>query len=40
MEKPDNILEVCDLKVWFPVRKGVFGLTDAQFEDLKAKGAI
>jgi len=27
MEKPDNILEVRDLKVWFPVRKGVFGLT-------------
>ena len=26
MEKADNILEVRDLKVWFPVRKGVFGL--------------
>ena len=27
MEKADNILEVRDLKVWFPVRKGIFGLT-------------
>lgn len=27
MESNDNILEVRDLKVWFPIRKGVFGRT-------------
>ncbi|MBQ6136378.1 MAG: ABC transporter ATP-binding protein [Kiritimatiellae bacterium] len=27
MESPDSILEVRDLKVWFPVKKGVFAVT-------------
>ena len=27
MDSKDNILEVRDLKVWFPIKKGVFGLT-------------
>lgn len=27
MAKDDNILEVRDLKVWFPIKKGVFGRT-------------